>query len=84
MKYYFVTAPGRSDLYWRPDSQGYTTNKAQAGIYTENVAQGILRNQRGDRIWEIDKDTIAELAKIKDERQNDIYLIEEMFRKLMG
>lgn len=46
---YFITAPGRTDLYWRANRCGYTTNLAEAGLYSGNEALGIEKGGRGDK-----------------------------------
>lgn len=76
---YFITAPNRTDLYWRPNSQGYTTNLAQAGLYDEKTAQGILRNQRGDMLIPFDNRK-EELIELREERQQDVYKLDEMLK----
>lgn len=47
--YFLIMAPGRPDLYWRANSRGYTTKIAQAGVYSEKEANGIVGNKRGDK-----------------------------------
>jgi hypothetical protein len=61
---YFITAPSRTDLYWRPGRKGYTTELADAGLYEEEEAKRIESGGRGDRIIPLDTDKKEEISKL--------------------
>jgi len=46
----FITAPNRTDLYWRPNKEGYTTNLADAGLYDWRESTNIEKEGRGDKV----------------------------------
>jgi hypothetical protein len=60
-EYFFITAPDKTDIYWRPNKMGYTGNLAEAGLYTKLEAKSIEGMGRGDKARPVDMVTLTEL-----------------------
>lgn len=79
-EFLLITAPGRNDLFWRPERQGYTVQIAEAGVYSRREAEGIVRNQRGDKMWDLRdyRTTIIDLIRQCDEHKKSLQDMLEM------
>lgn len=68
--WFVILAPNRTDLYWRPNRCGYTTSLAQAGVYSAEEAEGIVRLGRGDEkvpLSSLREDLFKEYTRAKDD-----------------
>lgn len=74
---FFITAPDRNDLYWRPERRGYTTSLAQAGVYEEREALSIQRMDRGDKAILV-SDKADELLRLYQQAQEDVPRLREL------
>lgn len=79
---FLLTAPNRTDLYWRVESRGYTMQIAEAGIYSRREAEAIVNNKRGDQMIPLRKfeETIKHLIKQCDEHKKSLLEMQEMLK----
>jgi hypothetical protein len=57
-KMYYIRTEGYSGnslLWWRPNSQGYTTDLNKAGRYTKEEAESICKSSKSEVAYECDK-----------------------------
>lgn len=73
-QFWVITAPNRTDLYWRPDSQGYTTHLAEAEVYSKKQAESIVNNKRGDKMYS--------LLELEERLEEDYKTIQEQLRMM--
>lgn len=78
---YFITAPDRTDLYWRPNKCGYTTDLAEAGLYGEREALSIESGRRGDKAIPF-MNKKAELIALRDKCKKDLSYLESILELL--
>jgi hypothetical protein len=79
---YFITAPNRTDLYWRPDKCGYTNEIAKAGLYDEIESKRIEDGGRGDKRIPLNKAKGLELEELANEYEKDIERIDWMLTQV--
>jgi hypothetical protein len=82
-QFYLITAPNRSDLYWRPNRQGYTIQIAEAGVYSKREAEGIVSNGRGDMMIPLHSlaNTVDYLVKKCDEDKKALLEMVQMIKE---
>jgi hypothetical protein len=78
-EFFFITAPDRSDLYWRPNRMGYTDNIAEAGLYTRLEAKGIEGLGRGDNLVPVD---MIKLTELRDTLRKQVDSLNGMIAKI--
>lgn len=85
---YFILCAGTTGLFWRPESRGYTTNLAEAGIYEEKEARGIAGLGRGDSLVAVNRlvvqheieDRTKTISRLQEENRN----LRRLLKKLEG
>lgn len=77
---YLILAPHRTDLYWRTDACGYTTDLADVGLYNKDDKFQGLKSDRGDKKIPL-SDIKKELEKLSAKLEIDIVRIKWMLKQ---
>lgn len=83
MRLYAILAPGRADLYWRPNRCGYTTNLADIGIYSEEESKGIENLGRGDKRVPLSH-LVGAIVELRARNRDDVNKLTMIIRQAQG